>query len=303
MKNISGLIFNTVIKTRSEEFLVHLRRKVNVLRQLVPLQFRHKFPSVGSLIPASAAYSSHDSYELTRDNTRFKINRSDYVQWRLFYGVRDNALKEAKKHVKENTVVLDIGSNFGAFSLKLATFARDHKTPGFRIHSFEPNQLIVGNFNHNLSLNSGAETIVSLHPYGLGSATTQQSFSVPASNTGAGRIVPEAKGQFKVPVKRLDDFISEIKPEKIGFIKMIAEGYEPEIFAGAWKTIKDYKPPIFFEVTPSWWEENNGSLGEVLDKLRALGYSFAIEHYNEMVAYQEEKFTHRTQFNILATIR
>ena len=83
---------------------------------------------------------------------------------------------------------------------------------------------------------------------------------------------------------------------------MIVEGFEPEVFKGGWNTISKYKPPIFFEVTPRWWKENNSTVEEVLDKLRALGYHFMIEHHNEMLPYEPSKFAARTQFNLLATI-
>ena len=37
-----------------------------------------------------------------------------------------------------------------------------------------------------------------------------------------------------------------------------------------------------------------------MDALRELGYSFMIEHYNEMIAYDDSKFSYRNQFNLLA---
>ncbi|HEU5290846.1 MAG TPA: FkbM family methyltransferase, partial [Cyclobacteriaceae bacterium] len=92
------------------------------------------------------------------------------------------------------------------------------------------------------------------------------------------------------------------KPSKIAFIKLIVEGFEPEVFKGGWNTISQYKPPVFFEVTEKWWKENNSTIEEVLDKLRGLGYRFVIEHYNEMLPYKPSAYTARTQFNLMATV-
>src|SRR5690349_9728752 len=103
MNLITSAIHKLVIRSNSEEALVKLRRRVNFIRKLVPVSLRHKFASIGRFIPKSTEYPKNDSYSLTRDNTDFKINRSDYVQWRLFYGVRDNALREAKKRLESGS--------------------------------------------------------------------------------------------------------------------------------------------------------------------------------------------------------
>src|SRR5574339_432568 len=121
MNSFTRVIHRLVIKSNLEEFFVALRKRVNVIRKFVPIKIRHKLGSVGRVIPQHESYPPNDSYVLTRDHTRFKINRSDYVQWRLFYGVRDNYLIQAMKAVTPNSIVLDIGSNFGAFSLRLAS--------------------------------------------------------------------------------------------------------------------------------------------------------------------------------------
>jgi FkbM family methyltransferase len=299
MKAMMGIIY----KTSAEEFFVNLRRKVNIIRKFIPVSVRHKFPSIGRMIPGSSTYPKTDCYQLTRDNTHFKINRSDYVQWRLFYGVRDNALKEAKKSLQPDSIVLDIGSNFGAFSLKLARWIADtNSISNISIHAFEPNPLAIENFNENLALNKGLEKLVTLHHFALGNMEQNLLFDFPESNSGAGRILSNGlKGQFEVPVKKLDDFVGQLNPGKIAFIKLIAEGFEPKIIEGGWQIITKYKPPIFFEVTEKWWAENDRSVLSVLNELQSLGYSFMIEQFNEMIPFNWNKHSLRTQYNLFAT--
>src|SRR5687768_11661799 len=152
MNPFEQFIHRTVIKTRAEEFFVRLRNKVNVIRKLIPVRLRNKFPSIGRFIPNASAYPTGDRYLLIRDNTHFKIDRSDYVQWRLFYGVRDNALLEVKKHLQHGSIVLDIGGSFGAFSLRLATYAKSKGVP-VQIHAFEPNPEVFEKYKTNLELN------------------------------------------------------------------------------------------------------------------------------------------------------
>lgn len=303
MNPISQFIQRRIIHTKAEEFIVYLRRVTNHVRKFIPTKLRKKFPSVGRFVPASASYSKDDYYFLSRDNTRFKINRSDYVQWRVFYGVRDNALAAAKKHLSKGSVVLDIGANFGAFSLKLASFCKENNYDSVQIHAFEPNPAVFENYQNNLALNPELKGIIQLHRIGFGNETSERPFYFEDLNTGAGRVVLDgAMSQLKIKIQKLDDFVNNLNPENITFIKLIVEGFEPEVLKGGWNTINKHKPVIFFEVTESWWKENNSTIKEVLDKLRALGYRFEIEHYNEMLPYHAEKYAFRTQFNLLATI-
>ena len=303
MNPIIQFIQNKVIHTKAEEIFVYLRRASNTFRKIVPVKLRNKFPSIGRFIPASASYPKDDNYLLTRDNTHFRINRSDYVQWRVFYGVRDNALAAAKKYITKESIVLDIGANFGAFSLKLASFCKENNYPSIQVHAFEPNPVVFENYQSNLELNPELKSIIRLHPVGLGHETGARSFRYENINTGAGRVVPDsAMAQLKIKIQKLDDFVGELNPTNIAFIKLIVEGFEPEVFKGGWNTIQKYRPPIFFEVTEAWWKENDSTMEDVLDNLRKLGYRFEIEHYNEMLPYEPQKYAFRTQFNLLATI-
>jgi len=303
MNPISQFIHRVIIKAQAEEFFVRLRKKASVIRKFIPVGFRSKFPSLGRFIPNAAAYPTGDSYFLTRDNTHFNIDRSDYVQWRLFYGVRDNALLAAKKNLQSGGIVLDIGANFGAFSIRLANYISEQKLSDVHIHAFEPNPVVAKNYKNNLSLNPNLKDVIQFYPIGLGSETGDRLLSYKISNTGAGRVTREAAtDHIRIKIERLDDFIDKLNPPKIAFIKLIVEGFEPEVFKGGWKTISTYKPPIFFEVTESWWKENNSTIEDVLNKLRALGYHFMIEHYNEMRPYEPSKYSSRTQFNLMATV-
>jgi FkbM family methyltransferase len=302
MNVVTRVIHNFVIKTKAEELFISLRRRINIIRKLIPVGLRHKVPSVGKAIPGASAYPKDDCYSLIRDHVHFRINRSDYVQWRLFYGVRDNALREAKKNLEDGNVILDIGSNFGAFSLKLASYAKEKEYSKIQIHAFEPNPIAIENFENNLALNKELANIIYLHPYGLGNEMIKHSFQYVESNTGAGRIVRQPDSRLVVQIRTLDDFVQELNPGRIDFIKLIVEGFEPQVFEGGWETIKKYKPPVFFEVTEAWWRENNYAIPAVLGKLTALGYRFMIEHHNEMIPFEPARFSGKNQYNLLATI-
>ena len=303
MNNFTRFIHRTVIKSNLEEFFVELRKRVNFIRKFIPLRIRHKFGSMGRFIPQSESYSKNDNYLLTRDYTRFRINRSDYVQWRIFYGVRDNSLIQAKKLVRPNSVILDIGANFGAFSLRLASHIIRKNINGARVHAFEPNPTVVTNLTNNLALNPELSDIVQIHPFGLGNEKARLPFKYGPLNSGAGRIVADQNGRsFHIDVELVDDIVDAMDPNDISFIKMIVEGFEPLVFKGAAKTIEKYKPPIFFEVTPEWYAENGSSLSDILGDLKLLGYSFYGELHNELIPYDPGAFARSIQFNLFAIV-
>lgn len=301
MNGAGKVVHQFVSGLRAEEFFVQLRRRANYLRKFIPISIRHKFTSFGRFVPPSSSYPKDDIHYITRDNTNFKINRSDYVQWRIFYGVRDNALRCAKKFLSNDSIVLDIGANCGAFSLKLAEYALRNKYSNLTIHAFEPNPVVYKSYKSNLSLNPSFQKIISVHPIGFGSECGRKAFQYPMSNSGVGRVLQLGdSADSTVSIERLDDFITFINPPSIAFIKLIVEGYEPEVLKGGWNTIKKFKPPIFFEATDEWYAENNSSVNEVLSKLEDLGYQFQSELHNEMVPYDPTIFASVYQFNVLA---
>lgn len=301
MNNFTRFIHQSVIKSNLEEFFITLRRRVNFIRRLIPKSIRHKFGSVGRFIPQHESYPPNDSYLITRDDAHFRINRSDYVQWRIFYGVRDNSLMSAQKLVTPNSIVLDIGANVGSFSLRLAAHILKKNISNVCVHTFEPNPAIVRNLRENLALNPGILNIVKIHPVGLGNEKGKLPFRYDSSNSGAGRIVSGKQGETSfIEIDRVDDFVKTINPYNVSFIKMIVEGFEPHVFKGAAQTIEKYKPPIFFEVTPHWYTENGSSLAEILIQLNELGYLYYGELHNEMIPYDPSRFNELEQFNLFA---
>ena len=171
-----------------EEFLVKLRRRLLFFRKFVPGSLRRGF---NKFIPKASAYKKDDSYFLTMDNTNFTINRSDRVQWRIFYGVRDNYLMLAKKYLTPDSIVLDIGANCGGFSLRLATYATENNFSSVQIHAFEPNPVIFKRYNNNLALNPSIINIVHPHPIGLGNENGERLFQYPDADSGIGRVLQE----------------------------------------------------------------------------------------------------------------
>lgn len=292
-----------VKKIGAEEIFAALRNKSILVKKIIPPSLRKRFPSFGAFIPPSTAYPKTDSVFISRDKVNFKVNRSDFVQWRLFYGTKDNALECAKKYIEPASIVLDIGANVGGFSLRLAKFCHEKFGSSFKIHAFEPNPLVFHALKENIALNKELSPFIQFHPIGITDSTGRKSFNFVESNTGAGRVMNSSEGRLEVQVQKLDEFVESINPAKIAFIKLIIEGSEPGALAGGWNCIQKYKPPVFLEVTRTWWGENNAVVEDVLAALSALGYEFQIELETEMRAYEPAKHSQLFQFNLLAKVK
>jgi FkbM family methyltransferase len=292
-----NLVQRIALRTKTEKVLVRLRQSLQILRPLVPEFLRQ---NLRRAVPGAAWYPKNDRYPIVRGNVRFLINRSDYVQWRMFYSVKDVALEQAKLFVTHNSVALDVGASFGAFSLCLAGHMHKKEFVNCRVHSFEPNPEVFRLLQKNLELNQHLNSLVSIHDFGLAETESEVPFAYSEINTGAGRVAHES-GELHVKVRALDEFVKQIQPTRISFIKLIAGGYEPKIIEGARETISQYKPAIFFEVTGKWWSENGFTVESVLADLRRTGYTFSIQKGNKMVAFDPRIIAKKDQYYLLAT--
>jgi FkbM family methyltransferase len=292
-----NLVQRIAFRTRTEKVLVRLRQLLQILRPLVPEFLRQ---NLRRAVPGAAWYPKNDRYPIVRGNVRFLINRSDYVQWRMFYGIKDVALEQAKLFATDNSVALDVGASFGAFSLCLAGHIHKKELINCHVHAFEPNPEVFRLLQKNLELNQHLNSLVRTHNFGLAETENEGPFAYSELNTGAGRVAHQSSG-LRVKVRALDEFVKHIQPARISFIKMIAGGYEPKIIHGAWQTINQYKPPIFLEVTEKWWDENHFRVDDVLAELREIGYTFRIQEGNKMVAPDPRIIAKKEQYYLLAT--
>jgi FkbM family methyltransferase len=117
---------------------------------------------------------------------------------------------------------VDCGANVG----ELGWFARARS---LAYHAFEPEPLEADCCDAN-NFDGAART----NRMALWSVSTTLTFhSKP--DTGDGSVLPieGARGQVEVPATSLDDYIAAHGIERIGVLKIEAEGAEPEVLAGA----------------------------------------------------------------------
>ncbi|WP_449258215.1 FkbM family methyltransferase [Chlorobium limicola] len=144
--------------------------------------------------------------------------------------------------------VIDIGANHGVYTIALAKkLAADGI--GGRVLAFEPNASLHPYIQASLNLNDLNEFVV-LFSLGLSRNEGSSVFHIPANSELASLIPVEGANQAFIDLTSLDIIVEKVlfADEKIGIIKMDAEGAEIDIIEGAVKFFQQHQPVVMFEV-------------------------------------------------------
>lgn len=124
-------------------------------------------------------------------------------------------------------VAIDVGANVG----ELATAAAIR---GMKVHAFEPDTACYSALERNLRPFRGAVA----NCMGLGDQRGERTFYM-ATDLADSSFIPPERFTKSVVLKLipLDEYVAERKITSIGLLKIEAEGFEPEVLAGARKAL------------------------------------------------------------------
>lgn len=254
------------------------------------------------LIPSHTLYTPNTIKKIKRDNTVFSIDASDYMQWHIFASIHEIAWEKAIESLSntDNGIVLDIGSNVGAFALKVASNIELNSTS--KVIAFDPNPYIQERFLNNLNLNPSIESKVEFQLKAVGNETKVVEFSFDKENSGVGKISGEGTNKFETSIVTLDDFCTKNNLSNIKFIKIDVEGFEPFVFEGATEILNKYHPDLYFEITEKWHLNYGKSSKEIFDALKNIGYVLYLDNdFNlEKVKDGFELVNNQNQYNFYA---
>ena len=182
-----------------------------------------------------------------------------------------------ERHVKPGFVVFDIGANIGAHTLHIGHLVGQQG----HVYAFEPTQYAFGKLSRNISLNPDIVPIVAASQIMLADSDSEELepmiySSWPLDDAGEDlHGVHRAKPMSTdgASVMSLDQFVTAQKIERLDVIKIDVDGHECSIFAGAQKTLADFKPTIIMELAPYVLEEAGTSLAQLLGLLENHGYA------------------------------
>jgi FkbM family methyltransferase len=196
-------------------------------------------------------------------------------------------LCDLAKKCGEGVVCVDIGANFGLFTLALA---KAIEPLGGHVISYEGQRILAYMIAGTISLNS----LQNAYVYNFVMGKEEGSMAIPqydynrAGNFGSFEFKPKSNdiGQERLPdnpdeLVRIES-IDALSWKRLDLIKIDAEGMEEEILAGGIETFTKFKPIAWVE----WLKSDKGALVRYFKKL---GYN-VYEHEYDLFCIQPNQF-------------
>ena len=182
--------------------------------------------------------------------------------------------------LKPGDGVIDAGANIGVFTLQAARAVG----PGGKVHAFEPMKTTFGMLARSVEANDfGARCV--LYNEGLGAAEGATVALASNANPGSSYITmdgaTDSGGQpggvaaaERIRIRPIDAIAHT---QRIRFIKIDVEGFEPHVIRGAARTLTEHAPVILTEFFPRSLRAIGGITGpDYVAMLEKLGYRMAV---------------------------
>lgn len=189
-------------------------------------------------------------------------------------GIEHRLSKVRKKYEHQNSkvdrgdTVIDIGANVGEFSVSVANLAG-------RIVAFEPDPAAF----KCLEKNCASHPTISTCNIALSNETGETPFYLSTKGADSSLVEPERyTKRISVSTTTLDDALATMGITRVDFLKVEAEGWEPEILEGAADTLK-HTQKIAVDAGPE--RKGQTTIDEVSSILKKEG--FAITRQKDIV--------------------
>ena len=195
----------------------------------------------------------------------------------------DHIYRIAKKYIKPNSTVLDLGSNFGQLGI---LFSKTEQNVD--VYCYEASKYIFDILKKNIEINQvSAKAFNYIISDQSGMKMKIKTASLKDYNTYGSNKVEIANDDFdnnfeEVEVKKIDDFTFD---KKISFMKIDIQGYDLMALKGSIKTILKHKMPIIFEYSPEFSEELKYTFADFENFIDKINYYVVkkIDYYNYLI--------------------
>lgn len=166
-----------------------------------------------------------------------------------------------RRYIPEGGFVVDVGACLGDHTLTYSEFVG----PSGVVHAYEPNPIAFECLSYNMSKRSN----VFCHNAALGARQSSGYLFAEGSekNLGANQVV-EGEGPIKVIALDSQHFA------RLDFLKIDAEGWEPDVLLGAAETIQRLNPTMLIEINRPILEARGTPTHKVYNIIEDLGYSY-----------------------------
>lgn len=197
-------------------------------------------------------------------------------------GIAEPELLGLDQLVRPGNVCFDIGAGYGMYTFPLAELVG----PAGRVFAFEPLPVphrILRTLRDLTRLDHVIITRAAAGPRaGDQELVLPYRFGLPIhgwAHLAQGRVRPGRRISFSgtrilpTPVITVDDLCREQQVERVAFLKIDVEGFEPAVLAGAAEVLERDRPSLLLEIEDRHLDKYGRSAAEVADSLRRLGYT------------------------------
>lgn len=153
-----------------------------------------------------------------------------------------------KANVKQGDIAIDVGANFGWFTLMLSQLVSQRG----QVHAFEPVSETADLLHRNIELN-GVKN-VHMSAIALDAADATRDLYLPDVGISGSFVLHHYANDYKVqqvPTMTLDTYVKLHNLPRVDFIKADIEGAELNMLKGASQTLKAFRPTLLLEVQAS----------------------------------------------------
>ena len=183
----------------------------------------------------------------------------------------------AVKFIDEDTIVLDIGANFGQLSVLLSKYKKN-----VEVYSFEASKYIFEILKKNVQINNAN---VKLFHNLVGNETKQELFikklNISKFNTYGSNMIEkiEIRNENSLNIEKINSIkIDDIFfDKKISFMKIDVQGYDLEVLKGSKNTIIKQQMPIIFEYEEDFAKDFNYTFKNFENFIDEINYKISIQ--------------------------
>lgn len=209
----------------------------------------------------------------TVDGLLFHLNPSNYPDQCILL---DGAFEKEstyfiKNYCKQGMVCLDVGANFGYYSVLIAKLVQETGS----VLSFEPSSIFRSRLIANIQLNN----FKNITTFDIGLSDKREILEIYiGSQTATMHWIDGEDGQLspmkeKIDLETLDNVIKERSISRIDFIKVDIDGHEYRFLQGAIETIRQFKPVILLEVNNMHYWKAGVDIFDFYELVIKLGYN------------------------------
>lgn len=250
-----------------------------------------------------------NKFIIQRKGITWQVNLNEAIDYCLFLtGEYEPELFNLMAgELKEDDIVIDIGCNIGAHTIKLA----QHLKTG-HVYAIEPTDFAFDKLIQNINLNPTLKNRITASKAFMNGEDAVLPKSVSSSWDIRPSINSARRNKLDVGIEKeitnaknltLDKFIQDYQIKKLDAIKLDVDGHEINVLKGAREVIEKFSPKIFIEFAPIHFNKNENSFKELIALLNYYGYTFKDTFGNNLSSnYSDivDLIPHGSLLNVLA---